>query len=141
MSGRFDFSAYNKKGELGLVVEAKARRGINNMWARDVRGNIAQRLGTDLPALLIATPEALYAWRRGTPLEELPDYEELSEKALGPYYVNAGVRGDDFIEPSVFEAIVARWLEDVATGSVQPLGKIEELLAQVRGGRIVREAA
>lgn len=141
MSERFDFSAYDKKGELGLVVEAKARRGISNLWARDVRGNIAERLGTGLPALLIATPEALYAWRRGTPLEDLPDYEALSETALGPYYLNAGVRGGDFIEPSVFEAIVAQWLEDLTMGAVQPLGKIEELLAQVRGGRIVREAA
>jgi hypothetical protein len=141
MSEWFDFAAYDTRGELGLAVEVMARRGIDNMWARDVRANIAERLGTELPPLLIATPKALYAWRRGTDLEDLPDYEASSETALGSYYRSVGIDGDDFIEPSVFAGIVARWLDDVMHGESQPLGKIEELLAPVRGGRVVREAA
>lgn len=141
MSEPFDFAVYDSLGVLRLVIEAKPRRGIDEYWARDLRANIAERVGSKLPPIVIATPVSIYAWEAGEDLEDLASYSALFEETLKPYYVQAGLHQDDFVDPVVFETIVAHWLEDVAAGVATAPGPIDALLAPLRGGRIVREAA
>lgn len=144
MAATFDFTGYSSDGRLGLVVETKARRGTNTEWARLFRQNLLEGLPAVADAMfLLATPDALYLWKRGAEPHELATYEMTAADIFGPYFLRAGVDPAKYVSPPVFDLVVDWWLQDRTRGA----GPTHDLLEEagfselLRGGRVVHQAA
>ncbi len=143
MATRFDFAALDPTGKISLLVEAKSKLGTDAVWARELRGLIAERApivasGT----FLLVTPDRLYVWAADERLESSPTVLD-GTKVLGKHLEHAGARPDRAMDPRAFEAVVLWWLKDIATGVADtPPGEAFAPVARaLRSGRIVSELA
>jgi hypothetical protein len=140
----YDFAAYAPDGHLALVVDAKARSGTDTNWAREVRQNLLAGANVANDAMfLLATPEAIYLWRRGEPADALATYELLADDIFRPYFERAGIDLKARLDPFVFEMIVASWLSDRTRGDGPSHDLLETagLSDALRGGHVVHQDA
>jgi hypothetical protein len=144
MPFRYDFAAIDTHDNLALLVEAKTTRGTDAAWAAEMRAIIGGR-STALASstLLIVTPDRLYMWPPGAPLDAPPAETLDTEDVLRTHFERAGVRADRRMHPDVFEDLVGWWLHEVATGvaSPPPATELEAVLGGIRGTRVVSERA
>ncbi len=145
MGDVFDFAAYAPDGRLVLLVEAKARRGTNDVWAADRRKGLLESAPFARDSrFLLATPQAVYLWDPGAEPVEFPTYSIAGDVVFKRYFDAAGITAEDFIEPAVFEQIVAQWLRGVThgdgTGSKE-LDGWSGLAKLLTGGRVVERTA
>lgn len=139
---RYDFAAYNRAGELTVVVETKRRTKTSAAWATTFRRNIMAH-GTPPPGELFAivAPDKIYTWRAGAPMEAVPDSEIDAREILAPYFQRSKAQPDR-IDPGAFDLLVAWWLEDVAReGAADVRLKGSGLSEALAGSRIAREVA
>jgi hypothetical protein len=111
-----DFVAYDDRGQVILLGEAKGRRGVSDQWAARFRRNMLAH-GT-LPKaafFFIATPEHLYFWRQDRPLsgDEPPEFTIDATKELKPYFEKSG-QAPGTVSEQGLEVVVWWWLTDIA---------------------------
>lgn len=143
MTSRFDFAALDESGKISLLVEAKSKLGTDPGWARELRELIAKRAPVVLTGMfLLVTPDRLYLWPGGRRADAEPITLD-GTAALGKHLERAGAHRDRAMDPRVFEAVVLWWLNDIATGVVEPPADDDfAAVARVlRAGRIVSELA
>lgn len=141
---QYDFAAYDRAGQLKVVVEAKRRTHTSAEWASKFRRNLMAH-GNAPPSELFAivAPDKIYVWRGGAPLDARPDTEIDARPILAPYFERARV-DPERIDALAFELLVAWWLEDIArregAAADDPLNG-SGLPQALAGGRIAREVA
>jgi hypothetical protein len=146
-----DIVAFDRSGELALLVEVKNKRGTTPEWAAKMRRNMyAHGLLPKAPFFLLALPDRFYFWRNASPTEELaePTLQVDSSPFLQPYFEKAGVSSEDVTGKS-FELIVTAWLSHVlgADGPEDLRDRNQEwvltsgLFNSLAGGRLELEAA
>jgi hypothetical protein len=135
-----DFAIYGRDGQLLAVVEVKSRRVSTTVWAREFRHNLLVGPGLPKAVFVLATPFEVYVWDAGVEEDEPPTWSVAGEVVFGPYLAAAGVKVDQFIDPVVFEMIVARWLDDVVRGEAfDPF--TDGFYKLLKNGRVVSRAA
>ncbi len=80
-----DFVAYDRKGQVLLLAEAKSRHGTSESWAARLRRNmLAHGMLPWAKYFLIATPERMYLWKQGRhdPAEVPPGFTIDAEKVF-----------------------------------------------------------
>jgi hypothetical protein len=116
-----DFVAYDPKGRVVLLAEAKSRGGTSAQWASRLRRNLLAH-GALPPAkyFLIATPERIYLWQQklwqqdaATYDETAPDFIVDATKELKPYFEKFHQRPSE-IGREEFELLVSSWLNNIA---------------------------
>src|ERR1700685_2957518 len=116
-----DLVAYDPKGRVVLLAEAKSRGGTSAQWASKLRRNLLAH-GALPPAsyFLIATPEHIYLWRQdllqqgaATYNEVAPDFIIDASSELKPYFEKFHQRPSE-IGPEEFELLVSSWLNNIA---------------------------
>jgi hypothetical protein len=138
-----DFEVRDADGHPTALIEAKARRGTNSIWAAGLRRNFASHgaLRRDV-MFVVVTPEAFFIWEPDAELDEFPTYEVVTEAILRPYLARAGLAAGDFVDPEVFEMIVRAWLSDLVAGRVEDVDPhLQNFASRVRGGTVSAEAA
>jgi hypothetical protein len=144
VSTQFDYTAYARDGRLGLVVDVKARTGVNGMWAREFRRNLLEYGSVASGAMfLLVTPKALYLWDANVGVDDLPTYEIDATEIFRRYFEGAEIDPNKFIDRSVFGMIVGAWLRAVARGDeiADEALRRSPLPALLNGGQVVAQAA
>lgn len=114
-----DIVAYDRRGGVVLLAEAKSVRGKDGAWAAQFRRNLLSH-GT-LPFaqfFLIVTAESMYFWKQANDAttEELPD-QTLDAAVMLKRYLERLHQSPERIDSYMLQWIVSFWLEDiVATG-------------------------
>ena len=114
-----DFIAYNRKGEIVLLAEAKSRGGTSKEWAAKLRRNmLSHGVLPKSQYFLIVTPEAIYGWsEESSPASDAPPHFTIdSNEALGAYFSKFGQDPAE-ISPFGFELLVLTWLTDITRSS------------------------
>jgi hypothetical protein len=146
-----DIVAFDKSGQLVLIVEVKNKFGTSAEWAKGMRRNLyAHGLLPSVPFFLLALPDKFYLWKNaGREAEALDPTMEIDPTAfLRPYYDRAGVAPHELMGKA-FELIIAGWLDSVmrADSPADLEGDDLEwlvtsgLLDSLSGGRLELEAA
>lgn len=122
-----DLVAYDPKGHVVLLAEAKSRGGTSAQWASGLRRNLLAHGA--LPSaryFLIATPEHIYLWRQefwqqegATYNEAAPDFIIDATRELKPYFEKFHQRPSE-IGPEEFELLVSSWLDNIAWSGEEP---------------------
>lgn len=110
-----DIVAFDKGGQLVLIVEVKNKRGTSVEWARRLRRNMyASGSKAMAPYCLLALPDRFYLWKNAGETQEViePALEIDPTPFLQPYYDESGVLPGELAGDS-FEIIVAAWLNEV----------------------------
>jgi hypothetical protein len=111
-----DLVAYDPKGRVVLLAEAKSRGGTSAQWASSLRRNILAH-GSLPPAkyFLIATPERIYLWQQDAASysEAAPDFIVDATEELKPYFERFHQKPSE-IGPEEFELLVSSWLTNIA---------------------------
>lgn len=151
LSGYVDIVAFDKSGQLALIVEVKCKFGTSVEWAKRMRRNLyAHGFLPSVPYFLIALPDKFYLWvNAGREAEEIEPTMEIDPTSfLRPYYDRAGV-APDALTGKTFELIIAGWLDSVmradspADLEANDLDQLANsgLLDSLSGGRLELEAA
>lgn len=146
-----DIVAFDRSGQLVLIVEVKSKLGTSDEWAKRMRRNMyAHGLLPSVPFFLLALPDRFYLWKNaGSEAQALEPTMKIDPAAfLRPYYDRAGVAPDE-LTGKTFELIVAGWLNAVIRAD--SLADLEGdnlewlatsgLLDSLSGGRLDLEAA
>lgn len=121
-----DFIAYDPKGRIVLLAEAKSRRGTSEVWAAKFRRNmLAHGMLPKSKYFLIATPERIYGWNEDnlSTDEVLPQFTIDARKALAGYFTRLN-QDPVNIGPEAFELLILSWLNDIA-GSTEYNGELD----------------
>ncbi len=122
---RFDFSLYDRYGQLAAFVDVRSVRGASTEWAAKLRRNLLAHGEIPCgPFLMVATPERIFLWRAaagGDPLAT-PDYEADAESLFRHYLPKPGpAESPRAIDGQVFELIVQSWLSDLTRGEPESM--------------------
>jgi len=121
---RFDYSLYDRFGQLAALVEAKSVYGKSKEWASHLRRNLLAHDGTPSVAyLLIVTPERIFLWKDAQATDPLaaPGYEIDAEPLFRPYFPKSGPAAERrAINGQVFELVVLAWLSDLMRDPDEP---------------------
>jgi len=146
-----DIVAFDKRGQLVLMVEAKNKWGTSVEWAARMRQNMyAHDLLPKAPFCLLALPDRFYLWKNAGETQEVmePTLEIDPTPFLQPYYEKFGVAPSKLTGKS-FELIVAAWLNQVlAADSASDFEALDQdwllssgLFDSLAGGYLELEAA
>lgn len=119
---RADLVAYDKDGQLAVVVEVKNKAGTTKEWAAKMRRNIyAHGFWPKARYFLLALPDRFYLWKNAGNAPEIkePDYEIDAKQVLQPYYERTGFSMENLSGAS-FELLIASWLNEIMQGDVAP---------------------
>ncbi len=139
-----DFVAYDRKGQVLLLAEAKSRHGTSESWAARLRRNmLAHGMLPWAKYFLIATPERMYLWKQGRhdPAEVPPGFTIDAEKVFQPYFQKLQQEPSN-IGPEAFELVVLTWLTDVSRSGERKLNQgpasagLSELTGSLQQARI-----
>jgi len=148
---RVDIVAYDRHGQLVLIVEIKKKLGTSSQWATMLKRNIlAHGALPDARFFLLALPDRFYLWKNAGSWSGLvqPMLEIDPQPFLLPYYQKAGVTPEQ-IGGRGFELIVTSWLADLLRSEVLPdrakngqKWLVESgLFEAISGGRLEHEVA
>lgn len=141
-----DVAAYDKDGQLALVVEAKSRLHTTADWAAQMRNNLlAHGIVPKSNYFMLAMPDNLYLWlgkeMGGEPTR--PHYvispEPLFRRYLDSAHVNSLKLGKESLE-----ILINSWISDLIQGGLpddlpEPQRTIlaeSGLVDAIKGGRI-----
>jgi hypothetical protein len=113
-----DFVAYDRRGDVILLAEAKGRSGTSEEWAVQLRRNIlAHGALPRAPYFLVAALDRLYFWKQdGTEGTDRPDFSVDAPNILAPYLEKLG-RSISEVRSQSFEFLILWWLTDLAGSS------------------------
>lgn len=149
MKSLADLTAYDKDGQLALVVEAKSRLHTTADWAAQMRRNLfVHGILPKSDYFMLAMPDSLYLWRgKDVGVEPTqPNYVispgPLFSKYLGSADVNALKLGEQSLE-----ILINSWISDLMQSGLpddlpEPQRSIlaeSGLVEAIRGGRIALE--
>jgi len=144
-----DVAAYDKDGQLALVVEAKSRLHTTTDWAAQMRRNLfAHGIVPKSSYFMLAMPDNLYLWR-GKEMgagPTMPDYVISPEPLFRRYLDGVNVNSLKLSGQSL-EILVNSWISDlIQSGLPDDLPEPQRtilaesgLVDAIRGGRIVLE--
>lgn len=114
----YDFAIFDQAGRPRVLVETKKRLAMPATWARDFRRNLLTH-GHEGPQSLFAfvTPDRIFTWRSGAPLDAAPDAELDASQLFAPYFSRSHTTPNS-IDPTAFEVLVGWWLDDLVAGRV-----------------------
>jgi hypothetical protein len=144
-----DVAAYDKDGQLALIVEAKSRLHTTAEWAAQMRRNLfAHGIVPKSSYFMLAMPDNLYLWRGKEMAAEpaKPDYVISPEPLFRRYLDSVNVNSLKLSERSL-EILVNSWISDlIQSGLPDDLPEPQRtilaesgLVDAIRGGRIVLE--
>lgn len=144
-----DVAAYDKNGQLALVVEAKSRLHTTADWAAKMRRNLyAHGIVPKSSYFMLAMPDNLYLWRgKKMGVEPAkPDYIISPEPLFRRYLDSANANSLKLGEQSL-EILVNSWISDlIQSGLPDDLPEPQRstlaesgLVDAIRGGRIALE--
>jgi len=144
-----DVAAYDKDGQLALVVEAKSRLHTTADWAAQMRRNLfAHGIVPKSSYFMLAMPDTLYLWRGKEMGAEpaKPDYVISPEPLFRRYLDSVNVNTLKLSEQSL-EILVSSWIIDlIQSGLPDDLPEPQRtilaesgLVDAIRGGRIALE--
>ncbi len=109
---RVDVAAYSPNGELKLVVEVKASKGVSEDWGGKLRRNLAVHgLVPNTKFFLLALPSHFYLWLDAQSLEMTPaDYKVPTPDVLQPYLLELNSEG---LTGQSLELLIVAWLRDL----------------------------
>ncbi len=141
-----DLAAYDKDGQLAVIVEVRNILGKSKEWAAKLRRNIyAHGLLPATPYFLLALPDRFYLWKNAGNKPEMiePDYETEAGEFLKPYYERSRLSQTGLSETG-FESLLAFWMLELMYSEMNDvLRKNGEWLTEsglieaIRGGRIL----
>jgi len=133
-----DIAAHDRRGNLVVVVEVKARPNASADWASRFRRNLlAHDALPDSRYFAIVTPEALYMWDSGSGTPDAPTILPTSE-VVRPFAGTASLALHD----EALTLATSSWLWDIARGGDSSMGEVRELgLAEALRDGTVRIAA
>jgi hypothetical protein len=146
-----DILAFDKHGQLDLIVEVKNKRGTSSEWAAKMRRNMyAHGLLPNAQFFLLALPDKFYLWKNtGKALEVLEPTQVIDPRPfLQPFYEQSGI-SPEVLTGRSFEFIVTSWLNQVL-GARRPQDLPQEnqdwlvssgLFDKLSGGRLELEVA
>jgi hypothetical protein len=144
-----DVVAYDKDGQLALVVEGKSRLHTTVDWAAQMRRNLfAHGIVPKSSYFMLAMPDNLYLWRgkeKGSQPAK-PDYVISPEPLFRRYLDSDNVNSSKLSERSL-EILVNSWISDLIQSGLpddipEPQRTIlaeSGLVDAIRGGRIAIE--
>ena len=140
MNAPVDIAAYDRRGNLVVVVEVRARPSGDLAWAEQFRRNLLDHAAVpDAPYFVIVTQDVLYLWEAGA--ENEPPASITTAELFRPY-----VDGDT--RPLPHEAltlVTSGWLWDLTrkhlTRTAPPDPRISHIAAALEGGSVQIEAA
>lgn len=112
MTQQWDYTGYDRYGQLVLAVGLKNLPDISAEWAADYRRNLLSHGVFPNPEyLLLVFPDTLYLWRN---VEALPDpvpptYTIDARPFFGPYFARLDLK-DGRVHRTTFDFIVGSWL-------------------------------
>ena len=144
-----DVAAYDKDGQLALVVEAKSRLHTTADWAAQMRGNLfAHGMVPRSYYFMLAMPDNLYLWRgKEMGVEPIKPHYVISPEPLFRRYLD-GVNVNSLkLSGQSLEILVNSWISDlIQSGLPDDLPEPQRtilaesgLVDAIRGGRIVLE--
>ncbi len=109
---RVDIAAYSSDGELKLVVEVKASKGVSEDWGGKLRRNlVAHGLVPNTKFFLLALPSFFYLWLDAQSLEITPaDYRVPTSDVLQAYLLELNSEG---LTEQSLELLIMAWLRDL----------------------------
>lgn len=107
-----DIAAYSPEGELQLVVEVKASKGVSEDWGGKLRRNMAVHgLVPDTKFFLLALHSYFYLWLDAQSLEiTAADYKVPTKDVLQPYLLEVNSEG---LTGQSLELLIMAWLRDL----------------------------
>jgi hypothetical protein len=145
-----DILAFDKNGQLALVVEVKNKRGTSSDWAAEMRRNLfAHGLLPNAPYFLLALPDTFYLWKNtdnsSDPVE--PTQKVNPQPFLQPYFGSSDTTSNDLTGRS-FDLVVTSWLNQVirAQNTQELVNENQDWLIssglynQLAGGHLALEA-
>lgn len=145
-----DILAFDKNGQLALVVEVKNKRGTSSDWAAEMRRNLfAHGLLPNAPYFLLALPDTFYLWKNtdntSDPVE--PMQKVNPQPFLQPYFGSSEITSNDLTGRS-FNLVVTSWLNQVirAQNTQELVNENQDWLIssglynQLAGGHLALEA-
>lgn len=138
----FDFGIFDQSGRPRAFVETKKRLAMPATWARDFRRNLLAHVSGGPQGLFaFVTPDRIFTWNSGAPMDAAPDAEVDAGPLLAPYFTRSHTTPSD-IDPVAFEVLVGWWLDDLLAGRVQDERlKGTGLEAVLAGGASLRREA
>lgn len=144
-----DMAAYDKDGQLALVVEAKSRLHTTVDWAAKMRSNLfAHGIVPKSSYFMLAMPDNLYLWRAKEMGVEpaKPDYV-ISPEPLFRRYLDSANANSFKLGDQSFEILISSWISDlIQSGLPDDLPEPQRttlaesgLVDAIRGGRIAQE--
>jgi hypothetical protein len=140
-----DLAAYDRSGQVTVLVQIKTKLGASREWAERFRRNIVAH-GRLPPArfFLLVLPDRFFLWEGAA---EAPE-EYDAGPVLRPYFERAGVTLGA-ISGAGFELLVSSWLSDVLHADRAPdsSDKVPKwltasgLLDAIKGGYLRHETA
>ncbi len=145
-----DILAFDKTGQLALVVEVKNKRGTSSDWAAEMRRNLfAHGLLPNAPYFLLALPDTFYLWKNtgNTSDAVAPTQKVNPQPFLQPYFGSSDMTSNDLTGGS-FDLIVTSWLNQVirAQNTQELVNENQDWLIssglynQLAGGHLALEA-
>ncbi len=117
MSATTDFIVRSADNRPQLVVEVKAKRQSDPLWAASLRRNLfAHAQIPPAPHFLLALPDHFYLWKDATLDAVPPHYIVASDDVLCHYLNRITVPLNELSEQS-FEIVIRNWLDDVIAGN------------------------
>jgi len=147
MTTRWDLVAYDRNGQLVLIVEVKSKLRASPTWAARFRRNIlAHGNFPNAPYFLMVFPDQFYLWKNNGSNQEIdePNYVIDAQPILQPYFEQSGVTAEHVSGQSL-ELIVSSWLSNLMRTAPDDLeGHLQwsidsGLLNAVAGGRLDQE--
>jgi len=110
-----DILAFDRNGQLALIVEVKNKRETSISWAENMRRNLfAHGILPRAPYFLLALPDRFYLWHDepNEPTLTEPTRQIDPSSFLEYYYRTSGISAESLTGRS-FEYIVTSWLHRV----------------------------
>jgi hypothetical protein len=145
-----DILAFDKTGQLALVVEVKNKRGTSSDWAAEMRRNLfAHGLLPNAPYFLLALPDTFYLWKNTDNSSDVvaPTQKVNPQPFLQPYFGSSDMTSNDLTGRS-FNLVVTSWLNQVirAQNTQELINENQDWLIssglynQLAGGHLALEA-
>jgi hypothetical protein len=144
-----DVAAYDKDGQLALVIEAKSRLHTTTDWAAKMRRNLfVHGIVPKSSYFMLAMPDNLYLWRdKETGVEPVkPDYAISPEPLFRRYLDSANINSLKLGEQSL-AILMNSWISDlIQSGLPDDLPEPQRttltesgLVDAIKGGRVALE--
>jgi len=140
---RYDFAAYDKDGNLAVVVEAILHLNTDAVWASELRRNIlAHGALPRADFFMVVVPDKIYVWNgRADPQAEPAEID--ARDLFAPYFERIGISPETIVS-AAFEQLVFWWLNDLARSvpaDVDARLRQSGIVDVVAGGHVLSQLA